>query len=480
MTFSEILSTRQRLASDFHRPSYHFLPPSNWMNDPNGFIHWNGQYHLFYQYNPTDSVWGNMHWGHAVSDDLIHWRDLPIALAPTPGGADETGVFSGCAVVDDGVPTVIYTGARGERYDVQTQNLAISRDDGLVIWEKSPHNPVLSEVPAVAGQTENFRDPFVWRDGEWWYMVLASEIRGQGGAIFLYRSSDLIHWEYLHPLLTGDKARNGVIWECPNFFPIGDEWILILSAIIGAETGHVLYFVGSFENLHFTPHSEGVLDYSAMYAPLTTSDANGRRLLAGWIRETRSAGDMRRAGWSGAQSIPRVLALDERKRVLMRPVAEVEAIRGAHHRFSALAMGAEQSLGLNGLAWDMAAAVEMAPDGRFALSVACDDTTGERTRIVYDSAKHMLAVETVTPGIGSMRITQSRAVPHHLDAGEALSLRVLLDGSVLEVIANERTSLTHRLYPSAASGDIRVEGQGASIRALDLWEMQTIWHTPAY
>jgi len=107
-----MINRRTTMASDPHRPQYHFLPPANWMNDPNGLIQWKGQYHLFYQHNPTEPLWGNMHWGHAISDDLIHWRDLPIALAPTPGGADETGCFSGCAVVND-LPTLMYTATAG-------------------------------------------------------------------------------------------------------------------------------------------------------------------------------------------------------------------------------------------------------------------------------------------------------------------------------------------------------------------------------
>src|SRR5919107_323476 len=104
---------RALLAADVHRPRYHFLPPANWMNDPSGLIHWNGHYHLFYQHNPFGPLWGNMHWGHAMSPDLVHWRHLPLALAPTPGGPDQDGCFSGCAFVAEGVPTVIYTGVRG-------------------------------------------------------------------------------------------------------------------------------------------------------------------------------------------------------------------------------------------------------------------------------------------------------------------------------------------------------------------------------
>src|SRR5918911_968679 len=130
------LAQRKELDGDAHRPQFHFLPPANWMNDPNGLIQCRGQYHLFYQYNPHAPVHGNIHWGHAVSDDLAHWRHLPIALAPTPGGPDAGGCWSGCAIVQDGVPTLIYTGyVEG----VQCPCLATS-DDELITWDKYEHN----------------------------------------------------------------------------------------------------------------------------------------------------------------------------------------------------------------------------------------------------------------------------------------------------------------------------------------------------
>src|SRR5918995_1398095 len=176
----DALVRRRALAADFHRPRYHFLPPANWMNDPNGVIEWNGRFHLFFQYNPYGAVFGLKHWGHAVSDDLINWEVLPIALTPTAGGPDENGCWSGCMVDAGGTPTIVYTGVRGDRYEYQTQCLATSRDD-LLTWEKDPANPVLSQIPAEAGPTRDFRDPFIGREGEVWFMILASQVVGVGG-----------------------------------------------------------------------------------------------------------------------------------------------------------------------------------------------------------------------------------------------------------------------------------------------------------
>jgi beta-fructofuranosidase len=476
MTTHDPIVLRAHLAGDFHRPRYHFLPPSNWINDPNGVIQWRGRYHVFYQYNPTGAIWGNMHWGHAVSRDLVHWDDLPIALAPTPDSPDERGVFSGCAV-DNGRPTIIYTGARGENYDIQTQNIAVSDDDDLIGWRKDPHNPVLSHVPDEAGQRENFRDPFVWRGEDGWYMLLASEIRGVGGVVFLYRSDDLIAWEYLHPLLAGDKARNGIVWECPNFFPLGDKWVLVVSAHTGIDTGYVFYFVGTYQNRRFTPEVEGIFDYATQYAPLAMRDDHGRRLIFGWVRESRTANEMRKAGWSGALTIPRVLSLDAQNRLCMTPVPEIEQVRGTHHRLDPRSLDGETLLPMRGLAWDIAATFALDANGTCSLLIGCSDDGREHTEIRYDVAQGRLLIQTTTPTIGAMHLTQTRAVPHHLDDGERLTLRLLLDGSVLEIIANERTSVTHRLYPTRANCDgIRLSGARAHLVALDLWEMPSIWH----
>ncbi len=440
------------------------------MNDPNGLIQWQGIYHLFYQHNPNAPLWGDMHWGHAASSDLVHWRDLPIALAPTPGGADEAGVFSGCAVNNDGVPTIFYTGTRGERNNIQTQCLAVSHDN-LLTWEKYAGNPIIRDLPPVTRQPRDFRDPFVWREGDAWYMVVGSRIQDVGGVVFLYRSHNLTDWEYLHPLLVASGGVSAGIWECPNFFPLGDRWVLIVSAHSGIATGNVIYFVGQYENLQFTPESSGVVDYDRLYAPLTFVDEQGRRLLFGWVRESRSQDEQRRAGWSGVQSIPRVLALDEQHRLCMTPVPELLSLRGQHHSCPAQELSADTPLAVAGLALDIEATFELRGDSICGLALACSPDASERTDIFYDAAGQRLVVRKT--GAQAAEIQQA---PHPLAAGEALKLHILLDGSVVEILANERTSLTSRIYPAQAEHDrLRLFGSQARLVSLDLWEMPSIW-----
>ena len=233
----DLPSIAARLAADPLRPQFHLLPARNWMNDPDGPIYWNGHYHMFFQYNPNAAVWGDMHWAHAVSPDLVHWKHLPVALTPTPGGPDQEGCFSGSAVIRDGTAAILYTGVRsvapadatlrdGTHNYLETQCLATSHDPLLLTWTKLSA-PVLA--PPRDSKLTGFRDPCLWPEGRRWYMGIGSGQRGEGGRVLLYTSADLRAWEYLGPLASGrsigkqtaDPVDAGDMWECPDFFPLG-------------------------------------------------------------------------------------------------------------------------------------------------------------------------------------------------------------------------------------------------------------------
>ena len=248
--FSE--NARRRLASDRFRPLYHFLPPANWMNDPNGLMTWKGTYHLFYQHNPEQAVWGKIHWGHARSNDLMHWTDLPLALAPTPGSHDRDGVWTGCGVDDNGTPTLVYTGRYGEKESVC---LATSLDD-LVTWEKHPDNPIISTAPEGL-DLHAFRDPFIWSEGNQRYLVIGGGEVEKGGVALLYRAKDMHHWEYVGPLLASGSVDYGSAWECPNVFRFGEKHALIFSEM---GQGRAVYFAGTFNGMHLISEASGEVD----------------------------------------------------------------------------------------------------------------------------------------------------------------------------------------------------------------------------
>lgn len=411
------------LARDRHRPQYHFLPPRNWMNDPNGPIWWKGRHHLFYQHNPNGAFWGDMHWGHASSKDLVHWTHLPMALAPTPGGADKDGVFTGCAIIHEGRPTIVYTGVNPE-----VQCLATS-DHRMIAWKKHPANPVIAAPPAGLSVT-GFRDPCVWRHEGQWLMLIGSGFKGTGGTALLYRSADLVRWEYLHPLFT---AAVDQMWECPDFFPLGRKWVLIVSA-----NRTTPYFVGEFRDLKFHVQSRGVIDGGAYYAPKSYRDNRGRRILWGWIQERRPREAQVAAGWSGVMSLARVLTLDARDRLQMEPAGEYRKLR--------------QNRARGGDSIEVEAVLDPAAGAEVGLAVGA-------VRIAYRAGEGRL-----TAGGSSTALV--------LDPGEKLSLRVFVDGSVIEVFANRRASLTVRDYP-AGSAERAVE-PGAGVVSLDAWRLKAI------
>lgn len=474
MTYKNITATRNRFLTDPSRPRYHYLPPANWINDPNGLIQFNGQYHLFYQYNPNGAWHSDMHWGHAVSEDLIHWQDLPIALTPTSGTYDEGGIFSGCAVNDEGVPTIFYTGVSSD-YQIQVQCSATS-EDNLLTWKKNPQNPIIENVPQEANQTNDFRDPFVWREDDTWYMLVGSRIKDVGGTVFLYRSSDLENWEYLNPLLVGDIKKYGAMWECPNFFQLGDKWVLIVSSNTNEITGDVMYFVGDYENYRFTPECEGYLDHAYLYAPLTLEDDQERRLLWGWVREGRTQDAYKQSGWAGAQSVPRVLSLDDHNRLNMQPIPELESIRQPIYHSENLALNGDIDLDVRGLSLDIVAEFDVNADSEIILSLACSVDGKNSTDIIYDTNEHQLIVNRSRTLGSSDDDRYEHRVEHKLDEDEALQLRILLDGSIIEIIANKRTSITSRIYPTDFDNNfVKLRGKNAIVRELSIYEMPSIW-----
>lgn len=467
----------ESLDRDPHRPQYHFLPKANWLNDPNGLIQWKGQYHLFYQHNPNGPFHGTIHWGHAQSADLVHWTHLPIALAPGPDGPDKEGVWSGCAVNHNGIPTILYTAVQP-----QTQCLAWSEDD-LLTWHKLPH-PVLQAPPAgldlvPGGGRWDWRDPWVWREDDGWYMLLGSGIRNVGGTALLYRSPDLLHWTYLHPILIGDRHELGEIWECPNLFPLGDGHVLLISVL--PEFRHTYYLTGTYTRRTFHPIRRGKIDHGAyLYAALTMRDDLGRRLLWGWIKEGRDAPSQWAAGWSGAMSLPRVLDLLPDGTLGMAVAPELTALRDQHRHWADIPLsstGTHVPPDVRGRCLEIIATFDPGDAQKLGLWICRSADDEERTLIAYEVAQQRLIVErsesSLAPGVD--RGTES--APLTLAPGEPLRLHIFLDCSIIEVFAGSRTCLTSRVYPicpNSTGVNPAVFGGRGRLISLDAWTMRGI------
>ncbi len=472
------------LAADPLRPQYHLLPPANWMNDPNGPVYWNGKYHMFYQYNPEGAYWGDMHWGHAVSPDMVHWRHLPIALSPTPGGPDSAGCFTGTAAVQNGRVVMMYTGVRAVPLDqatikdghpplLESQCLAIADNPELKTWTKVP-TPVIAAPPRRL-QVNGFRDPSPWRQGDWWYTVIATGIANQGGAVLLYRSKDLRVWDYMHILSRRD--RSGLagldpfdpweVWECPEFFPLGDRHILIFST-----AGKTFWQSGKLDEAAMTFHPEhaGIVDYGAYYAAKTQLDKAGNRILWGWIQETRPLAEYKDAGWAGMMSLPRVLSLARDGSLRFSVTPEVNNLRGSE-RSLVIAVDDEQnrkqieSLRVEACCGEILCAVKKA---------------GKPFELVL-SGPGGNADPWLTLGYDSNRPEQvfidARPIPTVLDEGENIEFHLYVDSSVIEVLVNHQTAYTKRFYYSGKRPQnlhLRWNGSTANIARLSVWQLKPI------
>lgn len=299
----------------------HLKAPDNWVNDPNGFIYYKGYYHLFYQYFPYGPRWGTMHWGHAVSRDLVSWEHRDLALYPTMR-EDQNGCFSGSAVEEDGRLYLVYTGVRYEVVNpadphtclddqFESAQLMISSEDGFHFDNENGKKVIIPPItdPAIGDRTHT-RDPKVWKSGDHWYLVLGSTVGEKYGEVLFYRSDDLHSWTYVDKAFKGPEY--GWMWECPDYFETEGGKVLILSAMGFLKNGEKeknqsLCFPVEFDQDSCRmeiPDEYQFLDCGLdLYAPQTTLDAEGRRVLSAWVRMPKVTDE----GWIGMFCTPRVV-----------------------------------------------------------------------------------------------------------------------------------------------------------------------------
>ncbi len=431
------------------RPQFHFSARQNWLNDPNGLVFYKGEYHLFFQHNPHGNEWGNMTWGHAVSRDLLHWKQLNPALEP-----DEMGtMFSGSAIVDHNNATgfgtgkekaivAIYTAAGGTSPASQgqpfTQCLAYSANRGRT-WHKYARNPILKHI------ADGNRDPkVIWHEPtQAWIMALYLDKND----FALFASPDLKNWSHLHNLtLPGCE-------ECPDFFPLqvegstmGTQWVFM------AANGH--YLVGSFDGRKFTPHGPAQpSDYGAnFYAPQTYSDipgVDGRRLQIAWMR----GGKYPEMPFNQQMSFPCVLTLRQTAqglRLYRCPAAEISKLVVKQQRWQNLSLKPTQNplSGQQGELWDMDVEFELENGSEFGVT-----TRGATIR-------YNVAAQTLTCLESSITLEP---------VNNRIQLRLLVDRSSLEVFANDGSvSLTNTFHPAPNAPDLTLFVTGGTVKVVML------------
>jgi fructan beta-fructosidase len=482
-----------------YRPQFHFTPEKNWMNDPNGLVYFDGEYHLFYQYNPFGIKWGHMSWGHAVSRDLVHWQHLPVALP------EENGVmiFSGSAVVDEkntsgfgqsGKPPMvaIYTGyhpADGR----QDQRIAYSTDRGRT-WTRYSGNPVIDI------KSTDFRDPkvFWYEPGKRWIMavVLAAEHK-----VSFYASPDLKRWTHLSDF--GPAGAIGGAWECPDLFELSvdgkpgqTKWGLIVNLNPGGVAGGsgAQYFIGTFDGMRFSSDEDKNtarwVDYGKdFYAVVSWSNVppkDGRRLLIGWMNNWEYGQEIPTSPWRSAQSIPREAHLktySDGLHLVQSPVIELQSLRQSHYTLSnkLIAAGSDPLTRqrIKGKTLEIIATFEPGTATEFGLKVR--KSAKEETVVGYDVSTAELFVDRSRSGnvAFDQRFPGKQSGPLPADRGR-IKLHLFVDWSSVEVFGNDgRTVITDQIFPNAEADGLAlyVKGGAAKLISLDVWGLESVWKT---
>ena len=464
------------------RPSFHLTPRVGWANDPNGFSYYNGKYHLFYQYYPYDTNWGPMHWGHACTKDFIKWEYLPAALAPD-SESDMLGCWSGSALeLPDGNHALIYTGlAKDSQSDssIQTQCLAIG--DGID-YKKYSNNPVIdsSLLPEGASKTD-FRDPKVWYDKRkrLYYLVVGNRAADGSGAVLLFQSRDLTEWNYLTTL---DNSNNklGKMWECPDFFSLDGEQVLLVSPQEMRAQGlefhngnNSMGIVGSYDkkNHCFQRKTVQSIDQGLdFYAPQTLETPDGRRIMIGWMQSWESCRNQPHDNkYFGTMTVARELTVKD-GRILQNPVRELKKYRRNLVAYRDVHFSDEIELDdINGRILDLEISLEAVSgkaDDAVTIKLAKDDEN--ETVISYFPQTGILRFDRTNCGF-NCDIQNVREV---ITSQNKLQLRLLLDRYSVEIFLNggER-ALTSTFYTPMSATGITFQSTVETHMDISKWEL---------
>ena len=430
------------LIEEKYRPLYHHTPKRGWMNDPNGMFYKDGVWHLFYQYNPYGSMWGNMHWGHSSSTDLVHWKDEGVALAPDAWGT----MFSGSCVTDNGNIVAMYTTSRPTPFggDVQAQCIAFSKDNGKT-FTKYEGNPVLT------AEEKDFRDPrpFWNEDIKAWNLILAV-----GQEMRIYSSPDLKEWKY-ESSFGKEYGCHGGVWECPDLFPIGQpkKWVLICNINPGGPFGGsaTQYFVGQFDGHKFTCEHQDTrwMDYGKdHYATVSFCNApDNRRTVMAWMSNWQYANQVPTMQFRSANSVPRDLGIFEYKGefyVSVVPSKEMLSLRGDKAK-------------------QPTEACEIVVDVKKQAEIVLSNAKGEQIIMRYDAAKQTFSMDRTRSG----DVSFSADFPCVTEAptyGTVKQLRIFIDRCSVEAFdAEGKMAMTNLVFPTEPYNNIKVTGGKATI-----------------
>ncbi len=496
--------SRAAKSGDRYRPFYHFSPPENGLNDPNGLCYWQGNWHLFYQAFPNE---GRVHWGHAISQDLIHWQDLPYAIYPDT----EENSFSGTCFVEEDRVVAAYSGHQGEAGLM----VAVADDPLLLNWETVTGKAVIPNVDYdELGRPYQVYDPCIWKDGDFYYVLcggwadginplaephahnkVGCENPSPGRMVdHLFRSPDLESWVYMGQFMERDLfGFSGDDGSCPYFWPIGDRHILLTFSHVHSA----MYMVGDYDRdrQRFIARRGGYLNTGrqgggSIHAPSAYPDGQGGVYCIYNVTEGRP-----QEGWAQVMSLPRRYTLGAGDRLLIAPAGDVESLRRDAVELSDIELPANREIVVDearGSAQEILATIDTREARYIRLNVLRADDKSEFTAIgfhreagkdfanrswsVRDSIVTIDPTFSTTSGEGEINEPQSCSV--HCAEGELLELRIFVDRSIVEVFVNGRSACLTRVYPESPESvgfSIEARGSSAVCRRLQAWSMERVF-----
>ncbi|MGB6406622.1 MAG: sucrose-6-phosphate hydrolase [Planococcus donghaensis] len=448
------------------RQTFHIQPVSGLLNDPNGFCFYAGEYHLFYQWHPLGPFHGLKYWYHTKSKDLVNWENVGIAIEPN-SYFDSHGVYSGSAIEHDGKLYLFYTGnTRDEKLDRHPhQCIAVMDKEGTIL---KLNESVFDHVPE--GYTEHFRDPKVWKEGEQFYAVIGAQTTDQTGCVGLLSSPDLFEWNFEGEVQT-QLGDFGFMWECPDYFVLGDQGVLILSpqGVLPEgdryqniyQAGYVLGEEIDLQKKEMTHGNFEELDRGFdFYAPQTMEDPNGRRILVGWmgLPEVEYPSDVN--GWAHCLTVPRELTVGHGK-LRQTPIPELESLRKSKTEVSGSITNEVKTYDeFSGAAYELVCEFERQDAAIYGVEFRASGE--EKTVIQYDVTQEKVILDRTLSG-EEVAIAYGTERKYQLD-GEKIKFHLFVDSSSVEIFVNDGEAVfTSRIFPSAESKEIRFFATNGSV-----------------
>ncbi len=493
------------VADDRDRPQYHAMPPQHWLSEPNAPFYYNGKYHLFYQHNPIGPYWHQIHWGHMVSDDMVHWTHLPEALWPEDDGLAPDAIWSGNAFIGpDGVPTLFYTAGNDSKTPFQCVAVARPKDlsdPNLTEWVKDPVPAAEQDMSRGMGMLNEFRDACVWlEDNGMYYMVVCSGVEKKGGCALIFESPDMKNWEYRGQMYEADPAvypHMGRVWELPLILPTHNpqgekKYIFIVDPFTIAEEKDLKYWIGDFdtETCRFTPDDPDpqLLDLgkTGILGPCAFTDPKtGRNIIYTIDPSKRTQVENFFAGWTNNISLPTHLSVDENNKLVMAPIEELQSLRmekiaDIHEKTAEEANALLQGIGGDML--EIRLSLQNINAVEYGITVRKSPTGREKTELYYSESAKGFYINRMRSGIGmSERSIDGGDLTLR---GDTLELILYLDRSVVEAFVDTQKKLTSKIYPTLADS-LGIEiyaDDDVLVQSLEIWALDAMSDVtqPAY